>query len=405
MNKDNKQRNVIITVGLGLSVLINLAITVGFIILMYDTRANEETLGLGLCSMFTFANVLGSILLLRWSKNGLGLIAVSAILLSIVFSYVLHFWIVETIPFIIAVIFLWLILQIRKGGKSAWSQLKSGWDGKHCRHIYQIFAVVELILFILTIIAFGGKNGNQDNPAPTPVLYDTIVVEKQDPVKDISHDSIPATDTVKKERPVIDSKDQKPSIETPINKKPSENNATPETSSQKTYSLDDAAKYLDTHNVWVESEMNHYPDLHNIRKHIGHSLVTCRNQLPSSLVSKSKRLNEISKLFSEVEHLSIVHNDKRIMSRLRKNYHRFASSDKIEPYQICNLLRETIDKTRSYDRREKSTGGEPSNTTPSNENSAKKRSIGGASPNGKDDTDSIAARKKRIQKEIDIKKR
>lgn len=367
---------------------------------MYNARANEEALGLGLCSMFTFANVLGSILLLRWNKNGLGLISVSVILLSIVYSYVLHFWIVETIPFIIAVIFLWLILQIRKGGKSAWSQLKSGWDGKHCRHIYQIFAVMELVLFILTIIAFGGDKGKQQNPEPTPILQDTIVMEKQNPIENVAKDSMPVNDSVKTIRTDTVS-NKKPSLVSPDKKKPEENKATPEKSSQKTYSLDDAAKYLDTHKVWVVSEMKQYPDLRNLSKLMEQSLYTCRNQLPSALVSKSQRLKEISKLLKEIEYRYRGNDDKRIMSRLRSKSHRFVSSDKIEPYQIRNLLREILDEARSYDKKKKSTGDEPSNGTPTKEKSAKKRSIGADTPNVKDDANSKAARKKRIQKEIE----
>lgn len=113
MNKDTKQRNVIVTVCLWLTILVNLAMTVGSIVLMYDAKAMEETLGFGLCSMFTFANVLGAILLMRWNKNGIILMAISVILLSIVYGYVLNYWIVESIPFIGAVAFLWLILLIR----------------------------------------------------------------------------------------------------------------------------------------------------------------------------------------------------------------------------------------------------------------------------------------------------
>lgn len=248
MIKGSKQRNVIITFILWLTILVNLAMTVGAIALMYDAKAIEETLGFGLCSMFTFANVLGAILLMRWNKNGISLIAISVILLSIVYGYVLNYWIVKTIPFIGAVAFLWLILQIRKGGKSAWSQLKSGWDSKHCRHIYQIFAVTELILFILTLIAFGGNKSKQPIPEPTPVLEDTIVIAKQNPVENISRDSIPVTDSIKVESPDVDQPNKKTEADVADQVKQSESKTNLE-KSPNTYSLDDAARYLDIHNV------------------------------------------------------------------------------------------------------------------------------------------------------------
>lgn len=397
MNKETKQRNVIITVILWLAILVNLAMTIGSIVLMYDAKAMEVTLGFGLSSMFTFANVLGAILLMRWNKNGLILMAISGILLSIVYGYVLNCWIVETIPFIGAVAVLLLILQIRKGGKSAWSQLKSGWDGKHCRHIYQIFAVVELALFILTIIEFGGKNGNQNFPHPNTVLHDTIVDEKQDLVKDISRESIPSTNSVKNERPVIDAQDKKPSIETPTNMRPSENNATPEKSSQKTYSLDDAAKYLDTHIVWVVSEMNQYPDLCNLSKLMEKSLYTCRNLLPSALVSKSQRLGEISKLLKEAEYRYRGYYDKRNMSRLRSQFHKNVSSDIILPYQIRNLLREIIDEARcSNDQSMKQTTLHHLMKSPQ-----KREALVALHQIGKTIVIPANARKKRNQKEID----
>lgn len=146
--------------------------------------------------------------------------------------------------------------------------------------------------------------------------------------------------------------------------------------------MDDAAKYLDTHNVWDVSEMSQYPDLQNLHKLIQQSLYTCRDRLPSQLVSKSKKLHEISRLLREIEHLAIT-GDKQTVSRLRKMNHRGISSDKIDPNMIHNNLRKALDEARMY------------------EKMRKRRSTGGNSPASKEDADSKEARKKRIQKEID----
>ena len=383
MNKDSKRRNVIITVFLWLTILVNLAMTVGFIVSMYAANAMEETLGLGLCSMFTFANVLGAILLMRWNKYGLGLTVVSVSLLSIVYAYVLNIGLIPTLPFIGAVAILWLILQILKDGKSAWSQLKSGWDSRHCRHIYQIFAVVELILFILTLVAFGSNKGKEPNTEPSPVLQDTIVVEKQNPVENNSRDSIPVADSVRSESP--DFKNPTGQAEKP--KSDGDKDIT-EKNSENTYSLEDAVRYLDIHEVWHISEMNKYPDLRQLDVYLRNSLHSCHDMLPSNLASKSKRLHEIRMLLREVEHLSIS-NDERIMSRLRSKSHRGISTDIIEPNFIRKSLRETIQKARSYERSKKSSG-DKSTKTPSDEKRVKKRSIGGDSP-----VDSVVIRKKK----------
>lgn len=146
--------------------------------------------------------------------------------------------------------------------------------------------------------------------------------------------------------------------------------------------------------------MNKYPDIRHLDKYLRKSLHSCHDMLPSNLVSKSKRLREISRLLREVEHLSLS-NDNRIMSRLRSKSHRGITSDQIEPDIIRNSLRETVDEARIYERRKKSTGDEPNNSKPSDGKQVKKRSIGGSSPAGKDDADSKEARKKRIQREID----
>lgn len=387
MNKDSKQRNVIITVCLWLAILANLAMTVGFIVSMYSTKAMDEALGFGLCSMFTFANVLGAILLLRWNKYGLGLTVVSVSLQSIVYAYVLNLGLIPTIQFIGAVAFLYLILQIRKGGKSAWSQLKSGWDSKHCRHIYQIVAVIELILFILTLFAFGGNKQKHPNPESTTVLQDTIAIEKQR--------------SKSKSREIqskLQSKSENPDLKTPDDKtdndgaagipKSTGDKATPEKDSKKSYSIDDAARYLDTQNVWNVSEMSHYPDLRNLYMLMERSIYTSRNLLPYGLTSKSTKLREISMLLKEVERRSIKNDNPIRSSRLKRIFHRGISSDKIKPYIVCKSLKEILDEARSHDRMKKSNEKWPNNGNPSNEKRVKKNGTNGNSVH----SDSTAAR-------------
>lgn len=367
MNKDEKSRNVVVSIILWLAVLVNLALTVGFAISMDQANLMDETLGLGLCAMFTFADVLGSILLLRWSKNGLGLIAMSAILLSIVYAFILHTGLVSLIPIVGSVVLLWIILQLRKGGKSAWSQLKSGWDSKHCRHIYQIFAFVEFVLFVLTLIAFSGRQGRQDNSDPISILQvDSIESnEKLSPKKKVEVDSVPSIESVKSEHPMPQQKKE---------------NGTKENNSQKSYSLEDAVNYLDSHAVWKVSEMNQYPDLQNLRECLKGSLNRGRDMVPSSLSRKSKMLGEFGRLLRELEHLSSSGDYGRIRSRLKAISYR-VSSDEIYIRMINLELRELVENTRASEKRKKSSGDdEQQNSNQSSESNAKKRSIGGSSP-------------------------
>ena len=55
-------------------------------------------------------------------------------------------------PFVILI--WWAILHIKKDGLSAWSLLETGWDYKHCRHLYQLFAILVGVFMALTIFAY-----------------------------------------------------------------------------------------------------------------------------------------------------------------------------------------------------------------------------------------------------------
>lgn len=70
------------------------------------------------------------------------------------------------LPILVFLLFIpisWVILQFRKDGKSAWSQLKPGWDTLHCRHLYQVFGGI-CGLTILLILFLGLYRSQWDNP-------------------------------------------------------------------------------------------------------------------------------------------------------------------------------------------------------------------------------------------------
>lgn len=337
MQKGARQRSILVTIVLWLVMLANLIMAIGFIMIMHSTTKTGDTLGLGLCSMFAFANILGAILLLRWNKSGLGLIAISAILFSIVYIFILHIGTYSFLPIVAfissnccAVIFLWLILQIRKNGKSAWSQLDKGWDYKHCRHIYQIFTVGELILFILTLIVFGSNQSKQTNTEPTPVLEDTVVIYRQAPIE-------------KQETNINLAADSKESADS-SRIKPVKEKITKEIDSAKVPSLKDAAKYLDTHNIWLESEMSQYPDLRNLNKELYRSLETGRFHVPTKISTASKKLKRIEMYFKELE--MVCQKEGINPQEISRFLHLKINPSRIRPDEILMRLKKAIARTK-----------------------------------------------------------
>lgn len=93
-----------------------------------------------------------------------------------------------------------------KNGVSAWSQLQSGWDGKHCRHLYQLFAAISAVLFILTMIAFGnaghGDNDNSDDDIVAVADDEVMTEDEVEEVVIIDSVANPEEDVIVVEEPV-----------------------------------------------------------------------------------------------------------------------------------------------------------------------------------------------------------
>lgn len=106
---------------------------------------------------------------------------VSSIIAIVVNICVLNMEPVAMIGSLFAIVIWWAILQIKKNGISAWNQLQSGWDGKHCRHLYQLFGVIGIILFVLTMVAFGNCRSKSDysNDEIATVADDEVMPEDE----------------------------------------------------------------------------------------------------------------------------------------------------------------------------------------------------------------------------------
>jgi len=299
--------------------------------------------------MFALADALGVLLMLRWSKNGFYLLVLSAILSTVVNFSVLKMELLPSIAFLIASAIWLIVLQFRYRGKSLWSQLKSGWDYRHCRHIYQMVAVIEVILFVLTLTAFGNS---QEDKMFTPVQInepEKIDPKAQAPAKDADSIQESSSKTYKHDEltPIESEKESLQKPEKPSKESAKESKkAKDDKAKSSSYDLNAAVKYLDTHDVWKESEMSKYDDLKNLNRqlivsiHKGHSL------LPHELCRKSKRLQEIERLLREYDHWRIQ--SKGYDEQFRIRFH--GKESLIEVHQLIMDIRVAIDLIRKKER-------------------------------------------------------
>lgn len=184
MENNLKQRNGCITAWLWVVILINMAMAIFYAVSMFEAYSTEMALGFGICSIFGVANVLGAILLMRWNKIGFYLFLFSSLICAVVNVCVLKMPPSVAVSSLFAIIIWWAILQAKKDGKSAWSQLESGWDYKHCRHLYQVFTVIGIALFVLTLIAVGKEHKTPYEDIDDDSYLDEGTMVKQEVVMD-----------------------------------------------------------------------------------------------------------------------------------------------------------------------------------------------------------------------------
>jgi len=352
---DNKNKhNGIVSGCLWIGILGYLSISISYIVTMYGDYTSSTILGLGLCSMLALADTLGVLMLLRWSKNGFYLLVLSAALSVVVNLSVLRLGLLPSLYFLIVSAIWFIILQLRSGGKSVWSQLKNGWDSKHCRHIYQLFAIVEVILFVLTLLVFGNRAESSEG---SPIKKDEQVKTEPQPLppspikstKDVdsTQESSTKTPTHTKLPPIESEKASQKKFEKPSKESVKENKkAKDDKAKSSSYDLNAAVKYLDTHGVWKESEMSKYDDLKNLNRQLILSLHKGHSLLPHELCGKSKRLQEIERLLREYGHLRIQSKGYDEQSRIR--FHGKETS--IEVRQLIMDIRVTIDLIREKEK-------------------------------------------------------
>lgn len=149
-----KQRHGCVSAWLWIVAFANLGLSIYYVAEMFNSSVEKsEILPIGILSILCLCNVLSSILLMRWNKCGFYLFVMASLAAIAVNVAILKLGIQTVSQSLIGVVIWFAILQIKKNGVSAWSQMENGWDYKHCRHLYQVFGLVAIVLLILSFVA------------------------------------------------------------------------------------------------------------------------------------------------------------------------------------------------------------------------------------------------------------
>lgn len=251
MEKEIRERNGCISFWLWIAIIANIALSIFYAVSMFNVGTGEMALGFGLCSILGVVNILSAILLLRWNKVGFYMMVVSSIMAIIINIFVLKMEPVTMVGSLFAIIIWWAILQMKKNGVSAWSQLQSGWDGKHCRHLYQLFAAISAVLFILTMIAFGnagrGDNDNYDDDIVAIADDEVMTEDEVEEIVIINSVASPEKDVIVVEEPVKTKPQEQQTLkeESSDNKEPkSDKRANPAPASSDSEDYDKHERFL-----------------------------------------------------------------------------------------------------------------------------------------------------------------
>lgn len=174
-----KERHGCVNAWLWLVIIANFCMVIYYTVTMFGAYDSSISLAFGLTAVLSVVNILGAILLMRWNKYGFYLYTVSALLAAVFCIVVLgaELYVIGSSLFVILI--WWGILHIKKNNVSAWQLMENGWDYKHCRHLYQVFATVIGVLLIMTIITYAGRtiDTRNENVLSDDVLVDSVAVD------------------------------------------------------------------------------------------------------------------------------------------------------------------------------------------------------------------------------------
>ncbi|MDE5849808.1 MAG: serine/threonine protein kinase [Muribaculaceae bacterium] len=176
---DLKERHGCISAWLWVALVANAFLVLLYGIAMFGVDTRDDALGFGLCSVGAMVNVLSAILLLRWNKPGFYMMAVCSIMAIAINIFVLNMAAYVMIGSLFAVVVWWAILQIKKNGVSAWSQLSNGWGGKKNQTLFWIFGGIIALLFVLTLVAFKNAGNSEADIDWDEEIAEVVEVEDE----------------------------------------------------------------------------------------------------------------------------------------------------------------------------------------------------------------------------------
>ena len=125
MNNDLKQRHGCVTFWLWLVLIVNAGFTLQYLVTLVGADPQLPVLAVSLLALLGACNVCAALLLLRWNKMGFYLFICSSLAALVVNVTMLDLHPVQSATSLFGIAIWWGVLQIRRGGVSAWSQMES----------------------------------------------------------------------------------------------------------------------------------------------------------------------------------------------------------------------------------------------------------------------------------------
>ena len=124
-NNDLKQRHGCVTFWLWLVLIVNAGFTLQYLVTLVGADPQLPVPAVSLLALLGACNVYAALLLLRWNKTGFYLFICSSLAALVVNVTMLDLHPVQSATSLFGIAIWWGVLQIRRGGVSAWSQMES----------------------------------------------------------------------------------------------------------------------------------------------------------------------------------------------------------------------------------------------------------------------------------------
>lgn len=158
---DNKERNNILATYLKSALAFNVLLIVGGMVMLFSTVDIYGIYAAAISSISALFNCIGLVLLLRWRSTGLFIVGSTSLVSAVVLSFTCAGWLnyyfgsigifVPYFIFALYLLCLTLLLFVKTKGRTAWQQMRVGFDYTHFRHIYQLSSVIIAVIVIIAI--------------------------------------------------------------------------------------------------------------------------------------------------------------------------------------------------------------------------------------------------------------